>query len=211
MSVPKKTKKRIIFWSVFLGVIVVGVIILFVVMDTLINSTNRKVADSIFYANNGGVQVDEFVSAISDTMNDYEHKDKTEEATQDTAEAILSVVYEDDFISLSYCGIGTGASFPFADKQCVIFEVDNKTETTFEFSSISLALDGQDIGYAACYSKITAKSKGKIYVVADEQSNIIGKHPKEISGSMAVKDLLDADVFGEDEWWHTISFSEIAL
>lgn len=141
----------------------------------------------------------------------YEHKDKTEEATQDTAEAVPSVVYEDEFISLSYCGIGTGASFPFADKQCVIFEVDNKTETTFEFSSISLALDGQDIGYAACYSKITAKSKGKIYVVADEQSNIIGKHPKEISGSMAVKDLLDADVFGEDEWWHTISFSEIAL
>lgn len=70
MSVPKKTKKRIIFWSVFLGVIVVGVIILFVVMDTLINNTNYKIADSIFYANNGGVQVDEFVSAISDAINE---------------------------------------------------------------------------------------------------------------------------------------------
>lgn len=70
MSVPKKTKKRIIFWSVFLGVIVVGVIILFVVMDALINNTNHKIADSIFYANNGGVQVDEFVSAISDAMNE---------------------------------------------------------------------------------------------------------------------------------------------
>lgn len=141
----------------------------------------------------------------------YEHNDKTEEAAQDTAEAAPSVVYEDEFISLSYCGIGTGASFPFADKQCIIFEVDNKTETTFEFSSISLALDGQDIGYATCYSKITAKSNGKIYVVADEQSNTIGKHPKEISGSMAVKDLLDMDIFGKNEWWHIISFSEIAL
>lgn len=141
----------------------------------------------------------------------YEHKDKTEETAQDTAEAIPSAVYEDEFISLSYCGIGTGASFPFADKQCVIFEVDNKTDTTFEFSSISIALDGHDIGYALCYSKITPKSKGNIYVIADEQSNITGKRPKEISGSMAVKDLLDMDVFGKDEWWHIISFSEIAI
>lgn len=141
----------------------------------------------------------------------YEHKNETGETAQNTSEATPSVVYEDEFMSLSYYGIGAGASFPFADKQCVIFEVNNKTETTFEFSSISLSFDGQDIGYATCYSKITPKSKGKIYVVVDKQSNIIGIHPKEISGSMAVQDSLDMDVFGEDEWWHIISFSEIAL
>lgn len=150
-------------------------------------------------------------SELNSWKYNYELSDKTEETAQDTAETVPSAVYEDEFISLSYCGIGTGASFPFADKQCVIFEVDNKTDTTFEFSSISIALDGQDIGYALCYSKITPKSKGNIYVIADEQSNITGKRPKEISGSVAVKDLLDMDVFGKDEWWHIISFSEIAI
>ena len=70
MSVSKKTKKRIIFWSVFLGVIVIGLIVLFVVANNSINGTNSKIADSIFYANNGGVPVDEFASAVSGAMNE---------------------------------------------------------------------------------------------------------------------------------------------
>lgn len=70
MSMSKKTKKRIVFWSIFAGVIVVGLIILFVVMNNLINNTNRQIADSIFYANNGGAKVDEFASAVSDAMNE---------------------------------------------------------------------------------------------------------------------------------------------
>lgn len=70
MSMPKKTKKRIVFWSIFAGVIVVGLIILFVVMNSLINNTNYRIADAIFYSNNGGMQVDEFASAISDAINE---------------------------------------------------------------------------------------------------------------------------------------------
>lgn len=70
MSMPKKTKKRIVFWSIFAGIIVVGLIILFVVMNSLINNTNYRIADAIFYSNNGGMQVDEFASAISDAMNE---------------------------------------------------------------------------------------------------------------------------------------------
>ena len=383
MSVSKKAQKRIIFWSVFLGAIVIGLIILFVIANNFINATNSKIADSIFYGDHGGVEVDDnslvleneqlraansqlevittpkdvsqdqpeeycmpkehvkrvakalsfndkdiecqnvcldvaqynlsaecyvygntelkqckvVIDIKTDNTNDelaafityririglnsyiekeinngcenivivindrngepiavwlaYENngeiehdmdvvntdvlksvdnviqnhdiwelaqnepidpKDATSESVKsNTTTETSSPVYDDEYLSLKYVGIGIGASYPFRDKQCVIFEVDNKTETTFEFSSISLALDGQDIGYALCYSKITPKSKGKIYVIADEQSNIIGKHPKEISGSMAVKDFLDMDVFGEDEWWHMISFSEIAL
>ncbi len=69
MSVSKKTKKSIIFWSIFAGVIVIGLIILFVVMNNLINDTNYRIADAIFYSNDGGMQVDEFASAISDAMN----------------------------------------------------------------------------------------------------------------------------------------------
>ena len=70
MSMPKKTKKRIVFWSIFAGIIIVGLIILFVVMNSLINNTNYRIADAIFYSNNGGMQVDEFASAISDAINE---------------------------------------------------------------------------------------------------------------------------------------------
>lgn len=69
MSMPKKTKKRIVFWSIFAGVIVVGLVILFVVMNNLINNTNHQIADAIFYSNDGGMQVDEFASVISDAVN----------------------------------------------------------------------------------------------------------------------------------------------
>ncbi|HCS01124.1 MAG TPA: hypothetical protein DIV52_01745 [Ruminococcaceae bacterium] len=70
MPMPKKTKKRIIFWSVFLGIIVIGLIVLFVTMNSLINNTNRQIADKTFYGDHGGVKVDEFASAVADAINE---------------------------------------------------------------------------------------------------------------------------------------------
>lgn len=196
----------------------------------VINDRNGEpIAVWLAYENNGEIEHDmdvvnaDVLKSVDNVIQNHDvwklaqnepivPKDATSESVKsNTTTETSSPVYDDEYLSLKYVGIGTGASYPFRDKQCVIFEVDNKTETTFEFSSISLSFDGQDIGYATCYSKITPKSKGKIYVVVDKQSNIIGIHPKEISGSMAVQDSLDMDVFGEDEWWHIISFSEIAL
>ena len=40
-------------------------------MNNLINDTNYRIADAIFYSNDGGMQVDEFASAISDAMNGW--------------------------------------------------------------------------------------------------------------------------------------------
>lgn len=69
MPMPKKTKKRIIFWSVFLGIIVLGIVVLCVVANNHINNVNSQIANSIFYGNNGGVPVDEFASAVEEAMS----------------------------------------------------------------------------------------------------------------------------------------------
>lgn len=69
MPMPKKTKKRIIFWSVFLGMIVLGVVVMFVLANNHINNVNSQIADSIFYGNNGGASVDEFASAVEEAMS----------------------------------------------------------------------------------------------------------------------------------------------
>ena len=69
MSMPKKVKKRIIFWSVFLGVIVLVMVAIFVVTDIITDNLNRQIADSIFYGDHGGVPIGEFVSAVSEAMS----------------------------------------------------------------------------------------------------------------------------------------------
>lgn len=209
MPMPKKVKKRIIFWSVFLGAIVLVMVAIFVVTDIITDNLNRRIVDAVFYSNNGRTSVNEFASVTSDATSD---QGSASASSDETAESLTPrAVYDDEYISLAYVGIGRGASFPFADKQCVIFEVENKTKTTFEFSSIALALDGKDIGYAVCYSKISAKSTGQIYVVAENQSSIAGVNPSIITGSMAVQDTLDIGTFGENNWWHKISFTDIQI
>lgn len=122
-------------------------------------------------------------------------------------------VYEDDFIKINYVGFGKGAKYPFQDRDCLILSIENKTDTTFEFLPNSLALDGNDEGSLACYEKISPKSKGKIYFLkmSDTDQYFKNRTPSKISCELSVKDYSNIGVFGENNWWHKISFVDIDI
>lgn len=121
-------------------------------------------------------------------------------------------VYDDEFIKISYVGIGKGASYPYENRECIIFYIENKTEATYEFLCDSLSLDGVDVGKLACYSKIAPKSNGKIFFLkmSNTDQYFENKSPSKISGELSVKDYSDLGIFG-DNWWHSVSFVNIEV
>lgn len=128
------------------------------------------------------------------------------------SEPKLTAVYEDEFVKISYAGIGKGASFPFEDRECIIFNVENKTQSTLEFLPNSISLDENDVGNLTCNDKIAPQSNGKIYLLkmssTDKYFN--NKTPSRISGDLSVKDYSDIGTFGNN-WWHKISFINVEI
>lgn len=144
-------------------------------------------------------------------------KSQTQSETSDDSTDLTAPeevkVYEDDFIKINYVGFGKGAKYPFQNRDCLILTIENKTDTTFEFLPNSLALDGNDEGSLACYEKISPKSNGKIYILkmSDTDQYFNNRTPSKISCELSVKDYSNIGVFGENNWWHKISFVNIDL
>lgn len=123
-------------------------------------------------------------------------------------------IYEDDYISLSYVGFGTGASYPFEERQCIIFEAENKTDGVIGISPTALSLDGYDVGALLCREKISPQSKGKIYLLKESNINLTfdNLNPTKISGSLELYDSNGMGLFPADNSrYHTISFIDVSL
>lgn len=129
------------------------------------------------------------------------------------SEKLETMLYEDEFVKVSYVGFGKGASFPYEQRECLIFLIENKTETTFEFSPSSISLDGVDTGRLVCYNKLAPQSMGKIYLLKmnDTDQYFENKTPTKITCEMSIKDYGEKGVFGEDTERHSISFINVDI
>lgn len=162
------------------------------------------------------------VSAGDDLLKEYGEKiyelqqqlqSQTDSGSEpSTPEFKYTKVYDDEFIKISYVGIGKGASYPYENRECVIFYIENKTDTTYEFLPDSLSFDDVDVGKLACYTRVAPKSTGKIYMIkmSNTDQYFENKSPSKISGELSVKDYSDLGIFG-DNWWHSVSFVNIEI
>ena len=76
-----------------------------------------------------------------------------------------TIIFDDDYVTVSYLGFGKGADYPFENRQCLILSVENKTDAKFDFSPQSLSLDGIEVGKLVCYDSVSPHSKGKIFLL----------------------------------------------
>lgn len=191
----KKTKSRIIFWSVFFGAItlVVGSLCLFT--SIYIDNHNHEI--------------------INETVHNGQEK-KT------TPEKIL--LCEDEYASIKYVGIDTYPGTFHSAPLYVIFEIENKTDTTFEFDEISLTFNHETIAdNAGIHSsglkfdnlttsdKVPPHSTCKVCFLPDGEDSIFGIEPYSISGQILIKDSDELWIWGVNNWYHVLGFWEADL
>ena len=220
----KKTKSRIIFWSVSLGLIIISVVVIMVVGMVIVSQTNDKAMNVVLSqpakvsqtrATTNTSSINSANTSTEEIINDEisEPIDVEENGREIPNEQTAIDIYEDEYVKISYIGFGKGASYPFENRQCLILMVENKTDTVFEFLPRSISLDGIDVGKLSCYEPVSAHSKGKIYLLKmkDTDNEFENTTPSKITGAIAIKDSLDIGIWGKDEWWYIVSFVDVDL
>ena len=219
----KKTKSRIIFWSVSLGLIIISVVVIMVVGMVIVSQTNDKAMNVVLSqpakvsqtrATTNTSSINSANTSTEEIINDEisEPIDVEENGREIPNEQTAIDIYEDEYVKISYIGFGKGASYPFENRQCLILMVDNKTDTMFEFLPKSLSLDGVEVGELVCYNSISPHSNGKIFLIkTNNPSTFENTSPSKITGVIAIKDSLDIGIWGEDEWWYIVSFVDVDL
>lgn len=220
----KKTKSRIIFWSVSLGLIIISVVVIMVVGMVIVSQTNDKAMNVVLSqpakvsqtrATTNTSSINSANTSTEEIINDEisEPIDVEENGREIPNEQTAIDIYEDEYVKISYIGFGKGASYPFENRQCLILMVENKTDTVFDILPRSISLDGIDVGKLSCYESVSAHSKGKIYLLKmkDTDNEFENTTPSRITGAIAIKDLLDIGIWGEDEWWYIVSFVDVDL
>lgn len=191
----KKTRSRIIFWSVFFVAITMAVGALGFFTSIYIENHNREI--------------------IRETVNNGQEK-KT------TSEKIL--LCEDEYVSIKYVGIDTYPGTFQSAPLYVIFEIENKTNTTFEFDKISLTFNhetiadntgihsiGLKLDNLATSDKVPPHSTRKVCFLPDGEDSISGLEPCSVSGQIVIKDSDELWIWGVNKWYHVLGFWEADL
>lgn len=136
-------------------------------------------------------------------------QDKTDEEAVENDDP--TIIYDDEYVTLSYLGFGKGAAYPFENRLCLILSVNNKTDAMLDFLPQSIAFDGTDVGKLLCYDSISPHSSGKIFLLKmSSTDNFENTSPTRISGSIAIEDSSNIGLFGSN-YWNTISFIDVDL
>lgn len=149
-------------------------------------------------------------------LNDTEKQIKQAEAEiklKDTVQTLTEIekeekrrltegtkVYEDNYITVNFWGIGKCPEF--SNKESIIFLVENKTEIPLTFFSDCVSLDAIDVGHLTNYDSVSPKSKGKIYFIKYDDTNpdFDNKNPSFVSGSLLVRDMNNTGVLGKVQY-----------
>lgn len=95
-----------------------------------------------------------------------------------------TTIYEDEFVKINYLDIQK--EYNYSTSCCVVFLVENKTNSVVIFQSDCLSINGMDLGYISMSDRVSPQSKGKIY--AQPRENINGITVNSISGEISVID-----------------------
>lgn len=128
-----------------------------------------------------------------------------EEPTVKNETEQYTLVYEDDYVTISFVGCEYGKQFGKQIEQLVFF-VDNKSDYPLTFQADTFALDGISLGYSSGSDEIAAKSKGKIRFETNEA--FPSMTPSTITGTIKVIDW-DQTLFGELSY--NASFTNVAV
>ena len=141
------------------------------------------------------------ISRYNDLQNSNKSNEKEEKAVK---------IYEDEYITAYFEGIGECAEF--LNRESIVFVMENKTNIALTFFSVCVALDGVDVGDLTNYSSVSPKSTGKVHFIKydKENSNFANKTPSLVSGCILVRDMNDTGELGGDTQYE-FSFSNIEL
>lgn len=161
------------------------------------------------------------VAASDDLLKEYGEKiyelqlqlrSQSESGSQPSpSEPNFTEVYDDEFVTVSFCGIEKSAEW--SNRESITFLVENKTDVSLTFFPICVSLDGIDVGKLMNYDSVSPQSKGKVYFPKEydsENPNFDNKAPSVVSGSLLVKDMNSTGALG-DRNQYEFSFANISV
>lgn len=147
---------------------------------------NRESTSDEFSATLGIIWIDE---RYKEAFKGISSGASTYQETTPIEETPTTLVYEDEYVTISYSHIGEP---DWMDRRGVVFTVENKTDYVLTFQADSLAINGIDLGNISMSDEISPQSTGEISAKSDK---VTATTVSKISGQFRVIEW-DNELFG---------------